>query len=142
LSATNVGGVLQVGVQATDNSAVAYVNLLLDGALVGTDATSPYFVNWNTTTSSNGSHTLTAEAYDAAGNRGVSATVSVTVQNPAFVNEVVVPDITFATTIVFLPDGRMLVGELTEDCGSRPARANRLRLHSCSEPRPLSGSRG
>lgn len=115
LSATNVGGVIQVGVQASDNSGVAYVNLLVDGVSVGTDVTTPYFVNWNTNTTSNGSHTLSAEAYDAAGNRGVSATIPITVQNPAFVNEVVVPDITSATTIAFLPDGRMLVGELTEN---------------------------
>ena len=33
---------------------------------------------------------------------------------PDFSNEVVVPGITAATTIAFLPDGRMLVGELTE----------------------------
>jgi glucose/arabinose dehydrogenase/PKD repeat protein len=35
-------------------------------------------------------------------------------QPSGFVNEVVVPGITNATTIAFLPDGRMLVGELTE----------------------------
>ncbi len=34
-------------------------------------------------------------------------------QSTGFVNEVVVPGITSATTIAFLPDGRMLVGELT-----------------------------
>jgi glucose/arabinose dehydrogenase len=33
---------------------------------------------------------------------------------PGFTNEVVVPGITAATTMAFLPDGRMLVGELTE----------------------------
>ena len=33
--------------------------------------------------------------------------------NPAFVNETVVPDIPDATTIAFLPDGRMLIGRLT-----------------------------
>lgn len=33
---------------------------------------------------------------------------------PPFVNEVVVPGIASATTIAFLPDGRMLVGELSE----------------------------
>src|SRR5262245_27499295 len=33
---------------------------------------------------------------------------------PGFTNEVVVPGISAATTIAFLPDGRMLVGELTE----------------------------
>ena len=86
------------------------VSLLLDGVAVGSDFTSPYFVKWNTTTAGNGAHTLTAEAFDGSGNRGTSAPVSVTVQNPAFANEVVVPGITSATTMVFLPDGRMLVG--------------------------------
>ena len=34
--------------------------------------------------------------------------------NPAFVNEIVVPNISDATTMAFLPDGRMLVGQLSE----------------------------
>src|SRR5205814_1680242 len=41
----------------------------------------PYSVSWNTTTASNGSHTLTAVARDAAGNRTTSAAVTVTVFN-------------------------------------------------------------
>src|SRR5437773_2279226 len=41
-----------------------------------------------------------------------------------FTNEVVVPDITAATTIAFLPDGRMLVGELTEKIWVVQAGAN------------------
>ena len=57
---------------------------------------------------------LTAVARDAAGNQTTSSAVTVTTSNPAFVNEVVVPGITAATTIAFLPGGRMLVGELTE----------------------------
>src|SRR5207244_1334781 len=36
---------------------------------------------WNTTTASNGSHTLTAIARDAAGNRTTSSPVTVTVDN-------------------------------------------------------------
>ena len=54
----------------------------LDGANLGAeDTTSPYSVTWNSTTATNGSHTLTAVARDAAGNSTTSAGVSVTVNN-------------------------------------------------------------
>ena len=51
---------------------------------------SPYSVTWNTTTATNGAHTLTARARDAAGNTTTSAPVTVNVANvtvapPAFV---------------------------------------------------------
>jgi hypothetical protein len=51
----------------------------LDGAALGTDATAPYQLVWNTRKVSLGGHTLTAVAVDAAGNRTTSAPVSVTV---------------------------------------------------------------
>ncbi len=113
-STGNVGGVEQVVLNASDNTVVTSVSLFLDGVNIGTDFSAPYLVNWNTTTASNGTHTLTADAADASGNHGTAAPLQVTVQNPAFSNEVVVPGITSATTIAFLPDGRMLVGELIE----------------------------
>src|SRR5207248_1125759 len=54
----------------------------LDGANLGAeDAASPYSVSWNTTTSEDGRHTLTAVARDAAGNTTTSAAVTVTVSN-------------------------------------------------------------
>jgi glucose/arabinose dehydrogenase len=111
---STVGGVEQVEMTASDNVLVTSVSLFIDGVNIGTTSTSPYFINWNTTTSGNGVHQLTAQASDAAGNVGTSPPVSVTVQNPFFTNEVIVPGISAATTIVFLPDDRMLVGELTE----------------------------
>src|SRR5258708_2397661 len=43
--------------------------------------TLPASFSWNTTNSANGSHTLQAMAYDAAGNVGTSASVTETVQN-------------------------------------------------------------
>src|SRR5207253_7785765 len=46
-----------------------------------THIASPYSVSWNTTTATNGSHTLTAVARDAAGNTSTSAAVTVTVNN-------------------------------------------------------------
>ncbi|HEU5394599.1 MAG TPA: CFI-box-CTERM domain-containing protein, partial [Candidatus Methylomirabilis sp.] len=47
------------------------------------DTSSPYSVSWTTTTASNGAHTLTAVARDAAGNTTTSSGVSVTVDNRA-----------------------------------------------------------
>src|SRR5439155_257449 len=54
----------------------------LDPTNLGTeDSTAPYAVPWPTTTVSDGVHTLTALARDAAGNAATAAVVSVTVAN-------------------------------------------------------------
>ena len=45
------------------------------------DTTSPYSLSWNTTTATNGTHTLAARARDAAGNIGDSAPTAVIVDN-------------------------------------------------------------
>ena len=76
-----VSGTVAVAASATDAVGVTKVEFLLDGALQATDTASPYSWGWTTTGASNGSHTLVAKAYDAAGNVGTSATVSVTVSN-------------------------------------------------------------
>jgi hypothetical protein len=76
-----VSGVVSVTASASDNVGVTSVEFYLDGALKATDAASPYAWAWGSTTSTNGSHTLTSKAYDAAGNAGTSAAVSVTVNN-------------------------------------------------------------
>ncbi len=67
---------------ASDNVGVASVQLTLDGANFGAALTAaPYTTTWNTTTVSNGSHTLRAVARDAAGNASTSAGATVTVSN-------------------------------------------------------------
>jgi hypothetical protein len=76
-----VSGTVTVSANASDNVGVSRVELYADGALVGSDATSPYAVAWNTTTASNGTHSLQTRAVDAAGNVGSSTVVSVTVSN-------------------------------------------------------------
>src|SRR6267142_512193 len=61
---------------------VASVQFKLDGANLGAlDTSAPYSVSWNTTTKSNGSHTLTAVARDILGVQFTSAPVTVTVNN-------------------------------------------------------------
>ena len=68
---------------AADAVGVTGVQFRLDGAALGAeDTSSPYSVNWDTTTASLGSHTLTAVARDAAGNTRTSAPVTVTVVAP------------------------------------------------------------
>jgi hypothetical protein len=57
------------------------VEFYVDGVLKGSDTTSPYSMTLDSTTLTNASHTLTAKAYDAAGNIGTSTGVSFTVSN-------------------------------------------------------------
>src|SRR5262249_18613675 len=61
-----VSGTITVSANASDNVGVVGVQFKLDGANLGAeDTASPYSVTWNTTTVTNGSHTLTAVARDA-----------------------------------------------------------------------------
>ena len=61
---------------------VAGVQFKLDGSNLGAeDTTSPYSAPFNSTLSSNGSHTMTAVARDAAGNQTTSAGVTMIVSN-------------------------------------------------------------
>jgi subtilisin family serine protease len=76
-----VSGTTTVSANASDNVGVSRVELSVDGGVVGSDTTSPYQIAWNTTTVSNGSHSLQTRAFDAAGNMGLSAIVNVTVSN-------------------------------------------------------------
>ncbi|MBI2946817.1 MAG: right-handed parallel beta-helix repeat-containing protein [Verrucomicrobia bacterium] len=80
--ATVSGASVAVSASASDNVGVVGVQFKLDGANLGAeDTTSPYSISWNTTTASNGSHTLTAVARDAAGNSTTSSAITVTVSN-------------------------------------------------------------
>lgn len=74
-----VSGTVAIAANASDNVGVDHVEFLLDGALLGSDATAPYAYSWNSATASNGAHALQARAIDLAGNTGSSAPVNVTV---------------------------------------------------------------
>jgi len=81
-NAATVSGTVTVSANATDNVAVASVQFQLDGANLGSlDTATPYTFSWNTTTASNGSHTLRAIAKDTSNNSATSANVTVTVNN-------------------------------------------------------------
>lgn len=77
-----VSGAVSLTASASDNVGVASVQFRVDGANVGSPVTAaPYTFLWDSTTVTNGPHTVTAVAKDAAGNATTSAGVSVTVSN-------------------------------------------------------------
>jgi chitinase len=76
------GSAVAVSATAADNIGVSGVQFKLDGANIGVeDTVSPYSISWNSTGATNGIHTLTAFARDAAGNTTTSAGVTLTVDN-------------------------------------------------------------
>src|SRR3989338_3689146 len=80
--ATVSGSAVTLSATASDNIGVSGVQFLLDGANLGTeDTSSPYSITWNTIGVTNGAHTLSARARDAAGNTTTATNVSVTVNN-------------------------------------------------------------
>jgi hypothetical protein len=83
VSGSSAKGSTTVTATASDNVGITKVEFYLDGALQGTSTAAPYSWTWNTTASADGGHSLTTKAYDAAGNIGTSAPVSVTVDNTA-----------------------------------------------------------
>lgn len=68
LDNATVAGTVTINATATDNVGVAKVEFYVAGSLKSTDTTSPYSYNWNSTTVANGTYSLMAKAYDAAGN--------------------------------------------------------------------------
>src|SRR5260221_2431548 len=63
VSGASVSGTTSVTASASDNVGVVGVQFKLDGSNLGAeDTTAPYSVSWNTTTTGNGSHTLSAVA--------------------------------------------------------------------------------
>ncbi|MCY1080332.1 S8 family serine peptidase [Archangium lansingense] len=80
-SGSSVSGTTTISANASDDVGVSRVEFFQGTSLLGSDTTSPYSFDWNTTGVANGTYSLTTKAYDAAGNVGSSSTVSVTVNN-------------------------------------------------------------
>ena len=82
--ATTASGIVMLGATASDNVGVTAVQFKVDGQPLGAPVTTPPFqAAWDSRTASAGTHTITAEASDAAGNTGASTGVTVTVDNSA-----------------------------------------------------------
>jgi hypothetical protein len=88
-------------VTASDAGTVARVEFFLDGKALNVEAYAPYACAWDTTTATDGSHTLKAVAYDKAGN-ATAAERTVTVRNG--------PTVTWTTPVA----GAIVAGVLSE----------------------------
>ncbi len=80
-SSSGSSGTITFNATATDNVGVTKVEFYVDGALKGTDTASPWSYGFNSTGVTNGSHVLTAKAFDAAGNSALSSGVNFSVNN-------------------------------------------------------------
>jgi subtilisin family serine protease len=76
-----VSGAVTLTAAATDNTGVSKVIYYVDGVEAGTAATAPFSVTWSSLKVKDGLHSVVANAYDAAGNVGISPAVQVTVKN-------------------------------------------------------------
>lgn len=83
VSASESGGSGSIALAATasDDVGVSRVEFYVDGVLEGSDSSSPYGLALDSTTLADGSHSLVAKAYDAAGNVGSSNAVAFSVSN-------------------------------------------------------------
>jgi hypothetical protein len=76
-------GSITLSANATDNVGIAGVQFNLDGSALGPRMTGTgplYSLSWDTTTATNGSHTISLAASDATGNIGM-ASITVSVSN-------------------------------------------------------------
>lgn len=75
-----LNGVISLQASATDDTGVTRVDFIVDGALIASDTTAPFGADWDSTMTADGSHTLTAKAYDGRNNATTSAPVTLNTQ--------------------------------------------------------------
>ena len=81
LANSTVSGLVSVNANAADNVGVARVELKVNNTVIASDTSGPFSFSWDTRGVANGMATLTAVAYDAAGNAAASTPVAVNVAN-------------------------------------------------------------
>ena len=95
IAGAKVSGLVAVDVSASDNAGVSRVELFVNGTKFASDTTAPYSFSWDSAAVADGNVSLTAYAYDAAGNFA-SRAVTVAVSNAVAPSE---PEKTVADTV-------------------------------------------
>jgi hypothetical protein len=80
LNNSTVSGSVNVSATASDSSGISKVEISVDGLLKSTLTNSPYTYVFDSTSVADGSHTVTAKAYDPS-NNATTKSVSITVNN-------------------------------------------------------------
>lgn len=94
-ASSTYSGDITFAATASDDTGVIQVAFLVDGAVVGTDATAPYTYVWQTSAADNGNVIVTAKAQDVAGNITETLGVSIAINNVA--------DVTLPTVSITSP---------------------------------------
>jgi hypothetical protein len=81
LDGAPVSGTITIFASAADNADVQKVRFWVDGTYLGYDATSVYTRSWNSTSVSNGPHTIRAQSVDMANNVSSDHIITVNVSN-------------------------------------------------------------
>jgi beta-lactam-binding protein with PASTA domain len=115
-----VAGNVLVTAAASDNVGVAGVTLMDGGVPIGAEVlTAPFQTVWQTGLVTDGTHSLTAVARDAAGNTATSAPVSVTVRNLATVPAII--GLTQAAAQAAIVGAGLTVGAVSSVNAAAPA---------------------
>lgn len=77
MDGATVSGIVPVSAAAQDNVGVVLFELYIDGKKVASATSGTLNYSWNTKKVATGSYTILAKAYDAAGNVGISPTITV-----------------------------------------------------------------
>ncbi|GAB6141632.1 hypothetical protein JCM14076_23610 [Methylosoma difficile] len=81
LEGATVSGQQAVAATATDDIGVVKVDFLVNDVVVASDSVAPYAITWNSLLNADGAATLTAKAYDAAGNSTLTDVINLTISN-------------------------------------------------------------
>lgn len=136
-----VAGLVPIDAIAQDNVGVTKVELRVNGALVAADTAAPFGFSWDSTRVGNGMVSLTVTAYDAAGNVGTSAPVSVNVAN-AIVADSVPPvvQLTSPTSSTVRGKGGLTVSATATDNSGSAGITQRLYIDGALKTTATGGS--
>ena len=95
-SQSGASGVITVSASASDNVGVTMVEFYIDTVLKATSNVAPYSANIDSALLADGSHSLVARAYDAAGNVGLSTAVTFSVNNSTL--DTIAPTVTASSS--------------------------------------------
>lgn len=111
----NVSGQVLVVISATDDVGVTEVSLLVDGASVGTDTTSPFEIIMDTTGFPDDRYELIARARDAVGNSTDSAPISIDIDNAACADDPNPPTVSLTAPAPGIVSGTITVSATATD---------------------------
>lgn len=135
----DIAGDVLVQVGASDNVGVTRVDLFIDGGFFASSTEAPFTFFWDTAIFADGTRSLMAKAFDAAGNSRTSAVRHVTLANQPVVEDITAPVVNIDTP----SDGSSVSGNVfisataTDNVG---VRATRLFIDGSLEAESLSGS--